>query len=293
MNRIRLPYFVLAVIIILAVVLIERGAVQAAEAASRLPPFLLGGGPVPMEQATAIFPRQQQIELNRLLSATSQDDLARLRKGDLSGFGVRSLQYVDALLLFTMILMAMVLFIPRLVPHYTGYHAKLQGIVTLIFSIIMILAAIVFLLYVIARLVIMITLLLSFPFGTLVFLIIYGHFPRAAMTAVLSLIFFLKILFGALLILAHQDFIKNLTFVLYILASLAANLIVAFLYGIVPGILVSITDAIAAVVVIIFGIILELMMAIGAVVSIFSAFKPASLLPSIQAASIVSPPEGI
>jgi hypothetical protein len=136
MNRIRLPYFVLAVIIILAVVLIERGAVQAAEAASRLPPFLLGGGPVPMEQATAIFPRQQQIELNRLLSATSQDDLARLRKGDLSGFGVRSLQYVDALLLFTMILMAMVLFIPRLVPHYTGYHAKLQGIVTLIFSII-------------------------------------------------------------------------------------------------------------------------------------------------------------
>lgn len=275
MKKIRIPFFVLAIVAMLAVVLIERSTLQAADVASGLPPFLLGREPVPLQQTTNIFSVEQKATLDRLLSEASPAEIDRLRRGGLSGFSVRSLQYVDGLLLFTLVLIAAALFLPRIFSRYEYFHARLQGIVTLIFGILVILAAVVLLLQVLVKLIIMVSLLLAFPFGTLAYLIIYGQFPRGAMTAVLSLIFFLKLLFGVLLLLAHQDFIKNLFLVIYVLAALAANLVVTFLYGMVPGILVSITDAIAAIVVIIIGIILALIMAVAAIISIVFALKPA------------------
>lgn len=274
MRKIRIPFFVLAILVMLAIVLIERSAVPAAKVASYLPPFLLGREPVPLGQATTIFTPEQKATLDKL-RLEKASEIGKLTRADITGFGIRSLQYVDGLLLFTLALMALALFLPRLFSRYEYMHAKLQGILTLIFDIVIILAAIVLVVQVLAKLIFMVALLLSFPFGTLAYLIIYGSFPRGAMTAVLSLLFFLKLLFGALLILAHQDFIKHLTFVIYVLGALVANLIVTFLYGIVPGILVSITDAIAAIIVIILGVILAIVMAIGAIISIVFALKPA------------------
>ncbi len=274
MRKIRAPFFLLAVVVLLAIVLIERSAIQAADVAARLPPFISGRGPSSLDQALQIFTPEQQRELDKLRSEKA-GEISQLTKDKLSGFGVRSLQFVDVLVLFTLALMTLALFLPRLFSSYEYFHAKLQGILTLIFDILLLLAALVFALQVLAKLLTMVLLFLSFPFGTLAYLIIYGDFPRGAMTAVLSLIFLLKIVFGILMLLAHQDFIKNLGLVVYVLGAFVANLIVTLLYGIVPGVLVSITDAIAALVVVIVGAILAVFMIVGAIISIIFALKPA------------------
>jgi len=273
MKKIRTLFFLLAVLVMLAVVLIERGAVQAANVAANLPPFITGDDAISLDQALGIFTTEQQQELDDLRSKKA-GEISKLKKEALSGFGVRSLQYVDGLLLYTLVLMTLALILPRVFSDYEYFHAKAQGILTLVFGILLILAAIVFALVVLAKLIGMVLLFLSFPFGTLAYLIIFGSFPRGAMNAVLGLIFMLKVVFVVLLLLAHQDFLKNIGLVVYVLGALAANLVVTFLYGIVPGILVSITDAIAALVVVIIGGILALVMIVGAIISIVFALKP-------------------
>ncbi len=273
MRRNRTPFFVLALLILLSVILIERSTVQASQVAARLASFISGSSPVSLEQGLQVFTPEQQRTLDKLRSQKA-NEISRLKGGSLSGFGVRSLQYVDGLLLFGIVLIALTLFLPRFIRRYEYYHARLQGLVTLIFDIFIILAGVSLLLQALVKLLLMIALLLSFPFGTLAYLAIYGDFPRAAMIAVLSTIFFLKLLFGLLMLLAHQDFIKNLGLVLYVLGSFIANLIVTLLYTIVPGILASITDAIAAIVVVIVGIILAAVMIVFAVQSLILALKP-------------------
>jgi hypothetical protein len=80
-------------------------------------------------------------------------------------------------------------------------------------------------------------------FSTIVYLIIFGFFDRTGANVTLSLLMMLKLAFAACLILAHQRFIQNKGLEMIILTSLAANIIVSFLYGLVPAPLVSITDA--------------------------------------------------
>ena len=164
--------------------------------------------------------------------------------------------------------MAVSLVIPEAV------HARIQGILTLIFSIVVIITAMVAIGVALAKLLLMVALLLSFPFGTLAYLIIFGSFPREAATAVVSLLFILRVWFSLLLVAAHQRFLENTGLLIYTLAAFIASLVVSFLYGFVPGILVSITDAIAAIVVAIIGIILAVILLVGAIFSILAAFKP-------------------
>jgi hypothetical protein len=91
---------------------------------------------------------------------------------------------------------------------------------------------------------------------------------------VLSVLFSLKILFGVVLLVAHQRFLENKGLVIFLLVSFLGNVVVSFLYGVMPGILVSITDAIAAIVVGILAIILAIVLAVGALISIVLALKP-------------------
>ena len=87
------------------------------------------------------------------------------------------------------------------------------------------------------------------PFGTIAYLIIFGNFDRSGAAIALSLIMTLKLFFAGCLVLAHQRFLQNRGLVVLILTSLLATLIIGFLHGLVPAFLVSITDAIAAIVV--------------------------------------------
>jgi hypothetical protein len=86
--------------------------------------------------------------------------------------------------------------------------------------------------------------------------------------AALSLIMLLKIVFAVCLVLAQQRFLQNKGLVLIICTSFLANLLVVFLYGFVPGFLVSIADVIAALVICILAIIWGIVYLIGGVVSV-------------------------
>jgi hypothetical protein len=269
-DRIRTPFFVLALVAILVNVLIERSSLRAAEVARRLPPVITGSRQTSLDQVLDVFTPEQKRRLD-VLRQEKTGELSNLPR-DLEGFGARSLMFVDGILLFTLALMGISLLAKQI--EIEHIHARLQGIVTLIFCILLILYALPWLLVVLAKLMMMVAMLLSFPFGTLAYLIIFGSFPRAEMNAVISLLFTLRMIFAVLLVLAHQGFLKNIWLIIYVVAAFVASLIVSFLYNLVPGILVSITDAIAAIVVAVIGIVLALLLAISAILAIVAALKP-------------------
>ena len=262
--RLRIPFFLLALLAIAAVVLVERGAVSASTVAARLMPFTRQDSSIAFQQRLEVFSQAQKDKLSELKN--SETGLANM-PSKVSGMAIPSMQYVDGCLLFTMLLMGLALLVP------TDKHAKIQGVITLVFAIVLIIAGIAWIFIVLARLLVMLALLLSFPFGTIVYLIMYGSFPRAAMNVILGLLFLLKFIFGGLLLLAHQGFLKQVGLIIFLVVGVVAGLIVSFLYGLVPGILVSITDAIAAILVTILGILLGLILAIGSIPSLVKVVK--------------------
>jgi len=122
-----------------------------------------------------------------------------------------------------------------------------------------------------AKVMLMIGLFLSVPFGTLAYLAIWGFFNTGAAKAALGLLMALKLGFGACLVLAHQRFLQNKGLVLIVFTSLLANLIVSFLHAVVPSVLVSITDGIAGIVVLILAVIWAIFLLIGSVISVIKA----------------------
>jgi hypothetical protein len=70
---------------------------------------------------------------------------------------------------------------------------------------------------------------------------------------------------------AHQRFLQNKGLVLIIATSLIASIIVSFLHGLVPLFLVSITDAIAGIVVAIIAVIWGIFFLIGSIPAIIRA----------------------
>jgi len=262
-TRLRLPFFVLAILAIAAVVLVERGAVSASKVAERLMPFLQQDPTAAVRQGLSIFSPEQAAELEQKQKRVNLSGMP----SKVQGFAIPSMQYVDACLLFTVLLMGLALLIPP------DKHAKIQGVITLVFSIVLILTAIPLIFIILVRLLVMVALLLSFPFGTIAYLIIYGGFPRASMNMILGMLFLLKIIFGSSLLIAHQGFLKNIGLVVFLSVSFVAGLVVSFFYGLVPGILVSITDAFAAIVVMIIGIVLGLILALGSIPSIAKVVK--------------------
>jgi hypothetical protein len=75
------------------------------------------------------------------------------------------------------------------------------------------------------------------------------------------------------LVLAQQRFFQGKGLVLLILTSLLGTVIVNFLLGLVPGVLVSVTDAIAALIVGIIAVIWGFILLIGSLVSIVKVLR--------------------
>jgi hypothetical protein len=179
-----------------------------------------------------------------------------------TGKAIPALPLLDGLVFYATLLIGIALLIPERV------QSKVQGIVTLIFAFFLCLACIRVILVDFALLMVMVSLLLSVPFGTIAYLAIWGHFATGEAHAALSVLMLLKIVFAVCLVLAHQRFLQNKGLVLIIVTSLVANLIIAFLHGLVPMPLVSITDAVAAIIVGILGLVWGLVYLVGGVVSV-------------------------
>ncbi len=159
-----------------------------------------------------------------------------------SGFGLRGLTLIEALLVFVIILVALSLILPERI------HGRLQGIATLIVSFLVALGSIACIIAAFVELMIMLSLVFAVPFGTIVYVAVFGHFDRSGASTVLSSGMTLKLFFGGFLVAAEERYLQNKGLVFLILSSLLGTIIVSFLHNLVPILLVSITDAVAGIV---------------------------------------------
>jgi hypothetical protein len=179
-----------------------------------------------------------------------------------TGKAIPAMAFLDGLILFATLIIGIALLIPERV------QSKIQGIATLVFSILLVLGCIVVIFADIALLILMVSLLMAIPFGTIAYFAVWAYFDTDTARVALGMLMTLKIIFAVCLVLAHQRFLQNKGFVLIIITSFVSNLLVAFLLGLVPGFLVSITDAIAAIIVCILAIIWAVVYLIGGIMSV-------------------------
>ncbi len=249
MDSLRKPFLILAVVLSVLIVVIEIGA--------QLIPANAG-----------VLDKAQFAKDPEILDAFTKVDMD-VQQGDRPpGMGITYMALVDAEVLFTVGLIGAALLVPPRV------QARTQGCVTCVFSVLVILGTIGMIFLALGLLILMISLFLAVPFGTIAYLAVYGFFNRGGASGVLALLMLLKLGMGASLILAQQRFLQNKGLVLLILTSLLCNVIIGFLHGLVPIILVSITDAIGAICVAILAIIWAIFLLIGSVGSILKIIRP-------------------
>ena len=269
MERLRTPLFITALILVTIVVLAELGstsllAVFGGAAASSQAALLDN-----LAEGADLLPASIRQEVQSAIDEAREEEdgsaiaeLQKLADTTSPGIAIRDMVLVDGVLLFTLALISAGLFLPEAV------QGKVQGIITIIFALLLLLAAIGLLIAAVVKLLLMVGMLLAVPFGTLAYLAIYGSFPRGTAAAILGVLFTLKLLAAGSLVVAHQRFLQNKGLVLILLTTLLANIIITFLHGLVPIILVSISDAIAAIIMTILGIVWAIALLIGGVVSL-------------------------
>jgi hypothetical protein len=181
------------------------------------------------------------------------------------GLGIPYMALVDGMLLYMIMLMALALGLSE------RLHGLLQGPVTLVLSLLVALASFIMIFAALFALTEMLALLLAIPFGTIVYAILFGHFARGPASAELSTIMTLKLLFAGCLVAAQQRFLENKLLVFTIALALLATIIVGFLQGLVPIFLVSITDAIAAIILAILGLVLAIILLLRSIPAVVKA----------------------
>jgi hypothetical protein len=254
-KQLRKPALVITLVLAILVVMLELGT------------FFL---PVGVSGGTPALPTAVRERYKKITGTELKDNYSELipQHDPPPGMAIRYLALLDSIVLFSIGLIVVSLLVPPAI------HAKYQGVVTLVFNVLLVLGAIVLIFVAIAAIVLMIALLLAFPFGTIVYFIKFASFDRDGAGVILSFLMTLKLGIAISLVVAHQDFLKNINLLLLIITSLIANLIVSFLHRIVPQFLASITDGVAAVIVAILAIIWAIALIIGSIFSIILAIKP-------------------
>lgn len=252
MDKLRKPFFIISLICLTLAVLVEVGA------------SVLLPTNVPDRQALQAAIREEgaedEVDLNEVLRVQQENPPT-------PGLGIPYLALVDGLLLLTLGLMGASLLIPERV------HGRVQGMVTLIGAVVALLAGLGLLFAAIGLLLLMVGLFTSAPFGTIAYLAVWGFFNRAGAAGTLGVLMLLKVVAAVCLVLAHRRFLQNKGLVLLFLTSLLANAVVSFLHGLVPIVLVSITDALGAVIVSVLALIWAVVLAVGALVSIVKVLR--------------------
>ncbi len=255
MESLRKPFLVLAIALMAVVVLVEIGSAA-----------VIGQGAAVPSQIRA--QSASDPVMSKALQGVSDSDLRTTAdQGRPPGLGVPYMAVLDVVVLFTVGLMGVALVVPARV------EGRVQGCVTFIFCLLVILGAIGLIIAAIVLVTIMISLLLAVPFGTIAYMIAFGFFNRGGAAVALSLIMVLKIGFAVSLVAAHQDFLKNPGIILLVVTSLLGNVIISFLHGFVPGFLVSITDGVAGIIVALLGCIWALLLLLGSIGGILRAIQ--------------------
>jgi hypothetical protein len=256
-GELRKPVLIVVVVLLILVVLLELGATQ----------FLNGSSStqdrVDRVESSDAFKNELSAE-ERTDAVRSVEEYADSNDPP-PGLGIPYLALIDGILAYTILLIALGLIVPD---HLEG---KVQGIITLVLSFLLLLGAFVLTLIALFKLIVMVSLFFAPPFGTIAYLAVWGAFDTGGAAVVLSLVMLLKVAASIGLPIAHQRFLDNKGLVLLVLTSLIATIIVGFLHGLVPFPMVSITDALAAIIVGIIAIIWAVVVLVGAVVAVVEA----------------------
>lgn len=199
--------------------------------------------------------------------ASVKGSLGNMQELERPGKGIPALALLDGLLLLAVGMMGLALVLPQ------NIVGRAHGIVSLVVSLVVLLGSVLLILETLALVFVMIGLFLAAPFGTIAYLAIWGDFDRGGAAATLGSLLFLKLAFGVLLLLSNPRFVETRKLVILALTSLLANVIVSLLHGFPPRILVSITDAIAAIVVAVLALVWAIVLLVGAVVSIVKLLR--------------------
>ena len=183
------------------------------------------------------------------------------------GLGIVYLALLDWLLLFTVLLMAAALVIPDRI------QGRIQGIITLIVALLTLLGAIVAIFTAFGLLMLMISLLLAVPFGTLAYFAAFSDFNVGGAAITLSFIMTLKCAFVILLVLAQQQFLQNKGLVILIAFSFVTTILLGFLHSVVPQFLASITDDIGALISAVIAAVWALFFLFGSISSIVRVLR--------------------
>jgi len=207
------------------------------------------------------------------LAASSGANTAAVAGRQPPGIAIAYLALVDGLLLFTMLLVLLG------TTRNKALQSRVQGVLTLALAVLVIIGGIMLIIVAIATLVLMVTLFLAVPFGTIVYLIRYGNFDTGAATAVLATIMALKLAFCVALVLGQQRFLQMKGLVALVVTSIVCTALIGILHGVVPVVLVAITDAIAALVIAVIAVVWALVLLVGATLAIVKTVqvKPPAL----------------
>lgn len=199
----------------------------------------------------------------------SADDLQDLDAADFDpdaanppGLGIPALLVANGLLLVVTALTTLPLVLGNRV------IGSVQGVVSLIAGLIALIGGIVMAVYAFAALIAMVSMFLAAPFGTLAYLAVFGFFPTGTSATLLAVLLVLQVSAAALLVVAHQRFLDNKGLMVLFATAVLLTLVTAILHSVVPGFLVSITDAVAAIIAAIVGAIWGLALVIGGIVSV-------------------------
>lgn len=253
-SRLRKPFLVAALVLALLAVTVEVGA-------SGLLGAVGGVGEAVLSEVTDAAPAVAEV-------LPSSEAAARFSEQNRPpGLAISYLALFDALLLLALGLMAASLLIPD------RALGRVSGVIMLIVSFLLIIGGILLVLLALFALILMVSLFLAFPFGTAAYMAIYGFFARGEAAAVLGLLLTFKLGLGACLVLAHQRFLQNRGLLVLLGGSLLLTFIVAFLHGLVPRPLVSITDALGAVLVGVVAVVWALVVLVGSLVAVGKSVK--------------------
>ena len=182
------------------------------------------------------------------------------------GLGIPSLAALDALVVLTIVITTLVaLEVPGV--------GRITGIASVIVSFLGCLGSLILLFVTIAMLLLMIGLLLAVPFGTAVYMAMYGSFPRGTAGATLALVVLLKLAGLFCLVLGSAQVLKSKMLVFLFACTIGLTLLLSFLHGFPPGVLASITDAIGAIIAFIVAIIWAIIYFIVGIMSVIKNFK--------------------
>lgn len=203
----------------------------------------------------------QELERRGIDLNDARDQLAESTADEPPGLAIPALALVNGLLLLVLILTAL----PMLVGDRTT--GNLQGIVSIVGGLVGLIVGVVVAIVAFTALMLMVSLFLAVPFGTLAYLAVFGSFDTGTASAITAVVMVLQVIGLICLILAQERFLKNIGLMLLFGTAILLTFVTGLLHSVVPGILVSITDALGGLIIGVVAAIWSLVILIGGIVA--------------------------